>query len=308
MPKLSVILPVYNERPKFMENAIQSILNQTYRDFEFLIIDDASESYVGEIINSYKDERIVYVRLEQNSKICAALNQGIEQSLGEYIAIMHSDDFSIRSRLEKQISVLESNVNIGLVNSYSLIKSGNKSQLNRPFLDQNFEKLYLKYVGNNIIHPNVMIRKSVLQENGISYNEQFVYAEDYRMWIDIMPFCDFCPIPEVLTIYNLNVNPNRQNKEYMEKCRKVILLENYMNLLNSYSDKFNSLIAMVWTKGKIKYLDYMNMKKDIIPQILDKVKSDLSAKQFLEFKNYLSNTIEDFNRFKKDNDDIRTFL
>jgi len=308
MPKLSVILPVYNERPKFMENAIQSILNQTYRDFEFLIIDDASESYVGEIINSYKDERIVYVRLEQNSKICAALNQGIEQSLGEYIAIMHSDDFSIRSRLEKQISVLESNVNIGLVNSYSLIKSGNKSQLNRPFLDQNFEKLYLKYVGNNIIHPNVMIRKSVLQENGISYNEQFVYAEDYRMWIDIMPFCDFCTIPEVLTIYNLNVNPNRQNKEYMEKCRKVILLENYMNLLNSYSDKFNSLIAMVWTKGKIKYLDYMNMKKDIIPQILDKVKSDLSAKQFLEFKNYLSNTIEDFNRFKKDNDDIRTFL
>ena len=277
---------------------MESILEQTFSDYELIIIDDASETYVNDIISGYNDERIKYTRLSENGKICNALNIGISVSGGEYIAIMHSDDVSIRSRLEKESEILDKNQNVGLVNSYSVVQTPNNCGINRPYQDQDIEKLFLKYIGNNIVHPNVMIRKSVLAEHSIKYNPQFVFAEDYRMWIDIMPYCDFYTIPELLTLYNLNVNPSRQNHSYMGICRKVILLENYAEVLNLPKDKYSLFISKLWD-NKFKYIDFMNLRKDVYEPMLEILATKLNKRYFCSFSNKLKKTIEDFNPYKK---------
>ena len=242
MPKVSVLMPVYNENQEYLINATESVLNQTYRDFEFIIIDDGSDSYIQETISSFKDKRIKYTRLSQNSKICAALNYGLSAAKGEYIAIMHSDDFSVRTRLEHEVQILDEKPNTGLVNSYSLVRQMNKCKVGMPFVDCMKEKLFLTFIGNNLIHPNVMLRKKVLDEHSITYRPKFVYAEDYRMWVDLIPYCDFYTIPEILTVYNMDINPSRQNKSYMHKCAKAILIENYIRELKLPFEEYGFLI------------------------------------------------------------------
>ena len=304
MPKISVLMPVYNEKPEYLRNAIESVLNQTCEDFELVIVDDASELYVGDIINSYSDARIKYTRFSENSKICAALNFAKSNSCGEYIAIMHSDDIAIRSRLEKESEILDEKTNVGLVNSYSVLQNKYHSKLNMPYLDSEIEKLYLRYIGNNIVHPNVMLRRSILDENNITYNSKFVFAEDYRMWTDMMPYCDFYTVPEVLTLYNIDVNPKRQNKEYMDKCKKVILLENYMRDFGLDEELYKGYIEKIWEKNKIKYINYLNIKKDIISCLEYKLQKVLTNYNYYSLINKAYRTVECFSSFAKENDDI----
>jgi len=296
--EVSVIMPVYNEKPEYLKDAIESILNQTYSDYEFIIVDDASDSYVKEIVFSYKDKRIKYGCMKENSKICKVLNSGISASIGDYVAIMHSDDVSFHSRLQKQVEVLDKNPNVGLVSSYTVLQKEQQCKLIKPYFNQNLEKLYLKYIGCNIVHSNVMLRKSVLTENSLRYNAKFVYAEDYRLWVDMIPYCDFYVIPEALSIYNLYVNPNRQNYEYTHTCRKVILLENYASLLNLPKEKYQELITKLWDK-RFKYIDYLNVKTDVYEPMLKILETKLSSKLYYSFKHKFEEAIEDYNPYKK---------
>ena len=104
--KLTVLMPVYNAE-KYLKPALESILNQTYKDFEFLIIDDGSTDKSLEIIKSYNDSRIRLIGHEQNQKLIATLNEGIKLAQGEYIARMDADDISAPERLQKQMEFLE---------------------------------------------------------------------------------------------------------------------------------------------------------------------------------------------------------
>lgn len=106
MPKISVVMPAYNAE-KYIGKSIDSILNQTYGDFEFIIINDGSKDSTKEIILSYSDNRIVYLENEINSGIVVTLNKGLEYATGEYIARMDADDIAVAERLEKQIEFME---------------------------------------------------------------------------------------------------------------------------------------------------------------------------------------------------------
>ena len=112
--KISVIMPVYNTKEEYLREAIESILNQTFSDFEFIIINDGSTNNVEDIILSYKDERIVYIK-QENQGIVAALNNAWDKTCGEYIARMDSDDISMPDRFEKQIKFLEAKPEYSLV-------------------------------------------------------------------------------------------------------------------------------------------------------------------------------------------------
>ena len=108
MPKISVVMPAYNAE-KYIGESIDSILNQTYGDFEFIIINDGSRDSTKEIILSYSDNRIVYLENEINSGIVVTLNKGLKYATGEYIARMDADDIAVAERLEKQIEFMEKN-------------------------------------------------------------------------------------------------------------------------------------------------------------------------------------------------------
>ena len=125
MKKISVLMPAYNAE-KYIGEAIESILNQTYKDFEFIIINDGSIDRTEDIILSYDDPRIIYLKNKENSGIVASLNNGLKQAKGQYVARMDADDISLPTRFEKQLQYMESNQHIFVLGT-SLILFGENS-------------------------------------------------------------------------------------------------------------------------------------------------------------------------------------
>lgn len=124
--KVSVLMPIYNTKEEYLRTAIESILNQTYKDYEFLIYDDASNIDLQSIVMSYNDERIIYKKFEKNQGISKIRNELVKDSRGEYLAIMDHDDISLPERFEKQVKLLDNNPNIGVVGCWHGFVGNNK--------------------------------------------------------------------------------------------------------------------------------------------------------------------------------------
>ena len=199
-PLVTVLMPVYNGS-KYLGEAIRSIINQTFTDFEFLIIDDGSTDYSLEIIKSFDDKRIRLVENEKNLGQSATLNKGINLAVGKYIARMDQDDISINLRLEQQINLIDGDENLGLVSTgFRLINSRGEFESN-PIWNKlmNSAEVELElFLGNPIAHPSVMFRKVVVQEIG-GYNETIKYhCEDYNLWHKLAESHLLAIVPEPL--------------------------------------------------------------------------------------------------------------
>ena len=186
MPKVSVILPVYNGQ-KYLKEAVDSILSQTFTDFELLLLNDGSTDDSELIIQSYKDPRIVYLKNEINQGLIFTLNKGIEVAKGEYIARMDADDIALPQRLEKQITRIDIGSAAVLATRVKLIDANTK-----PLPDWNDDvvntspqhiKNFLKS-DNCIAHPTVMGRTALFKKYGYRYNQK--YSEDYDLWLRIL--------------------------------------------------------------------------------------------------------------------------
>lgn len=180
-PLVSIVLPMYNAA-KYIKECVDSILAQTYSDFELLIIDDGSTDDSVKIVETYKDSRI---RLIRNSHdFIASLNKGIVESRGKYIARMDADDKMKPHRLEKQVEVMETMPEIVLCCSY-MQRMGGTDIYNEGIKGRfpHFKSLLL--VGNFISHPTTMMRKDYLKTNVLNYRNGYPYAEDYKLWTEI---------------------------------------------------------------------------------------------------------------------------
>jgi glycosyltransferase involved in cell wall biosynthesis len=199
-PKVSVLLPVFNAA-KYLNECIDSILNQTFFDFEFIIINDGSTDSSKEIILSYKDQRIKYYENEQNIKLIATLNKGLKFCTGKYIARIDADDVALPQRLEKQYTYMESNPDIGVCGSW-LYMFGDVNTLIKfkTFHDEIRLELYFR---NHMHHPTMMIRNSVLLENEILF-PNVLHSEDYAFLVLLSDYTKFHIIPEVLLKYRVH--------------------------------------------------------------------------------------------------------
>ena len=204
MPKISVIMPVYNEPEIYLRAAINSILKQTFADFEFIIIDDCSGPEIASIIHSYTDNRIRYYRNNENLKIIKTLNRGLELAQGEYVARMDADDISMFKRFEHQVKFLDNNPEIGLVGTFGYSFPG-RVNLCPPTAPSDIE-VFLNYCANCIIHPSVMFRKSTIDENNLKYSENFLHVEDYKLWLDFCKVSKLSNIQEPLVLHRLHKN------------------------------------------------------------------------------------------------------
>lgn len=200
-PRISVIMPVYNA-DRFITAAIDSILTQTFQNFELLILDDASTDNSKEIILKYNDKRIKVFYSDTNQGIVANLNKGIEIAQGEYIARMDADDISKPERFLKQIKFLDDNKNIGLCGSWytpfnesGVLSTVKHSEYNAQILA---ELLFYCPLG----HPTIMGRKQIFIEN--KYDKNFFPAEDYELWSRLSEKTEFYNIPESLLNYRLH--------------------------------------------------------------------------------------------------------
>ncbi|HOK51408.1 MAG TPA: glycosyltransferase, partial [Bacteroidales bacterium] len=193
-PLVSVVMPVYNAS-SFIEESINSILQQTFSDFEFIIINDASTDNSRNIISSYTDSRIRIIDNEQNLGVTRSLNKGIKLARGKYIARMDADDIALSNRFEKQVAFLESNPDYGLVGAYmQLLPSG--AVVRVPTTDEELKATMLFH--NPFVHPAMMIRKSILVQHQLTYDESLSAAQDEDLWFRIAQYCKIANIPEVL--------------------------------------------------------------------------------------------------------------
>lgn len=175
-PKISVIMPIYNCE-LYVGEAIESILNQSFADFEFLIIDDCSTDRTLQIAQSYTDQRIKIITKEKNTGYTASLNYGISVAKGKYIARMDADDSSVVERFEMQLEFLEANPDFILCGSTVQIY-GSDNIIDKPE-HHNEIQIALLY-GCPIAHPSVMVRKAVLEQ--FMYDGKMEPAEDYDLW------------------------------------------------------------------------------------------------------------------------------
>jgi len=181
-PRISVIMSVYNGE-KYLREAIDSILNQTFPDFEFIIVNDASTDSSLKIIQSYHDKRIRVIENEENIGLTKSLNKAIKKARGEYIARQDADDISLLNRFEEQLRYLEQHPEVSLLGtSIYRIDSGGDVTGKRIALAKPTTKDMFK--GNQFSHGSVMFKRQVIDNVG-GYNELFRYVQDYELWLRI---------------------------------------------------------------------------------------------------------------------------
>ena len=198
-PLVTVLMPVFNAE-QFLEESITSILNQTYYNFEFLIINDGSTDKSIEIIQGFTDERIRLVCLEKNGGIIAALNLGLELAKGDYLARIDADDIALPERLEKQVDFLEKNIEVGCLGTDFL------------WHQEHDEKSWINYYDNEnirvamlfecaVCHPTIMMRMSIVCQHSLRYPRDYPHAEDYAFWLEISKYTQIVNLPEKLVSY-----------------------------------------------------------------------------------------------------------
>lgn len=180
-PKISVIMSVYNGE-RYLREAIERVLNQTFADFEFIIVNDASTDSSLSIIRGYHDDRIRIIENSENIGLTKSLNKAIKQARGEYIARQDADDISLPTRFQEQVSYLERHPDVAVLGTsvYRIDERG--KVVGKMILRADASKKLFKR--NQFSHGSIMVRKAVLDRLG-GYNELFRYGQDYELWLRI---------------------------------------------------------------------------------------------------------------------------
>ena len=223
MPRVSVLMPVYNTRPEFLREAMDSILSQSFRDFEFLILNDGStDGRVEEVVGAYGDSRIRYVGSERNFGISGARNRLLDMAQGEYLAVMDHDDVSLPERLEKEVAFLDSHPDVGLVGCQTTGVNG-RGVSRFPLDDLALRKSLMFHCGD-ICHPSCMMRRSVLEEHRLRYEAAFSPAEDHALFCRMLPYTRFANLPDVLFCYrSWEGNTSHRQAMNMEAAKYGVL-------------------------------------------------------------------------------------
>lgn len=227
IPKVSVLTPIYNTDIKHLREMIESILNQTFSDFEFLILNDSPENLeLDTVVSEYanQDKRIKYFKNERNIGITLSRNKLLKLAAGEYLAIFDHDDISVPTRLEKEVDYLNSHHNVGVVSGWLEYFGKDNFVLKNPEKDSDIKVMLCDNC--YVAHTAAMIRKSVLIDNGIEYEDFYTPAEDYRLWARLMDVTHFYNIQQVLVKYRwMPNNTSNIQSEKMADARRAIELE-----------------------------------------------------------------------------------
>ncbi|WP_235284146.1 glycosyltransferase [Methanosarcina sp. 1.H.A.2.2] len=257
---VSVVMSAYNSE-KFISDSISSILNQTYDDWELVIINDASSDNTLEIINQFseKDLRIKVIDNEKNIGLTISLNVGIKNSNGEFVARLDSDDLAEPSRLEKQINYLHNHPDVGLVGSgaYLINSFGNKIGFMNVMSQPDFVNKFMNNL-NPFIHSSIMVRRKALDDVG-SYREKFRYSQDYDLILRLSDKYKLSNIAQPLIRWRVSDNSLTMQHHTLQRIYADIAREfaierrNYSH--DSYeSIEFNNLIDEMKIKNQGRYL------------------------------------------------------
>ena len=276
MSKVSVLIPTYNTKEEWLKEAIESILNQSYQDFEIIILDDGSKTSPEEIINSFNDSRIQFHKNEINLGIGKTRNRLLELANGEYLAFQDSDDISLPTRLEKQVKFLDENPDFSGVSAWVETFPSKKILKNKP------EPKVMDFIGGcEFYQPCSMLRASDLKKYNLKYDDTLSTSEDYDLWSRCIEKVKLYNIQEVLLKYRRNPNSlvHTKKKEIAEAdlAIKQRLLDKLTNdkklqektvrLISKNAQKKSSIFEKIFSirnewdgLNKIKILQILGLK------------------------------------------------
>lgn len=263
---ISVILPVYNESIDFLCKAIESVLNQTFQDFELIIIDDGSDSNSIEVaVKKYNDSRVKYIKKEHD--FIDTLNLGLSISTGQYIARMDSDDLMHPDRLKIQYELMERENTVTVCGSWmeafgvgvtpGTIVGGIAGFVKRPLLS---------LLDRNIIfHPTAMVRSSFIREYDIKY-QNYQYAEDYKFWVDIAQMGgEFYIESQVLLYHRISSSQVSKKNSKCQRETSIAIKEEILSfLVNNCRPQLRGLTILHKQIKQIRCNLNLKLRKDII--------------------------------------------
>ncbi len=229
-PLVSVLMPVHNAA-NYLNEAIKSILHQTYTNFEFIIVNDGSTDSSEQIIKSIKDERIKYHFLKEQQGIVAALNFGLGLAQGDFIARMDADDISLKHRLEKQVAMMLNNPEIGILGTQYIGINGRSRAL--PILHDDI--VWHTLNASSFVHPSVMFRGDFVRKYKITYTSTFQFAEDLAMWVECFSKTRLANLNEPLIKYRYHNGTHKKNLETVALLNTEIKQELIKQLLPTLS-------------------------------------------------------------------------
>lgn len=270
-PKISVVMPVYNGE-KYLKEALESILNQTFKDFELIVIDDGSTDKSEEIIKSFSDQRIVYLDNGSNLGLSKSFNRGIQAAQGDYIARMDADDIALKERFEKQLNFLKDNPEVGVVGSNIQIM-GTSKVFKRP--EKHLAIKWQCLLSTPVVHPAVMARVRVFKDN--PYNEALHNSEDFELWSRLIfdKNIKFANLQEPLLLYRVSkksftqsLDPEKRlntTKNIIHNIKRYITLseEDKQNLLEQ-----NYRTLSIYRRAAQEFAKREGYKPSLWPQVI----------------------------------------
>lgn len=242
---ISVQICTYN-RANLIKEAIQSVLDQTYENFEIIIIDDASTDNTEEVVKSFFDSRIKYFKNEKNLGIAKSRNLAVQKCSGEYIAILDSDDFwNDSKKLEKQIHFLENNSLVGIIGTQAFkinLKGNIVGKLKKELKDKDIRKKIL--LTNQFVNSSVLIRKRVIEEFG-GYDENLSGIEDYDLFLKIGQKYQFQNLASFSTSYRIGNESYSSNRKKIAQYHSQLIRKNQKNYPNYTRALFKSYLRLI---------------------------------------------------------------
>ncbi len=272
-PRVSVVMAVHNGE-KYLRQAIDSMLSQTFKDFEFVIIDDGSTDNSVDIINSYGDPRIRLIRSSENLGLTRSLNLGLDAALGVYIARMDSDDVSLPERLQKQVAYMDEHPEIIASGTWAHDIDDEGRILGNRSLPIGKRMLYGYWWPCPIIHPSAIIRKSLLKDR--RYDSGIRYAQDYELWLRLRKEHVLGNLAEFLMLYrvhkgsiSIKQTEAQLRSVHQSLCRHTGLTVSYEEFLELIGGtrKFNPLRRVI-LRGRLACAIHKPYSRYVIDELL----------------------------------------
>lgn len=304
--EISVIMSVYNTEEEYLKKSIESILNQTFSDYEFIIVADCPTDNSTQIIKSYaaKDSRIVVIENKMNLGLTKSLNLALKKAKGKYIARMDCDDVAVPNRFQIQYDFLEKHPSVGVVGGH--VYTGKKGTRAMTAWNKNSEVTRIQMLFHNagVPHPTAMFRRKLQDGTQVRYNEEILKGQDYALWTQIINKTNIVVLDKILLLYRIHDNQISAIPEGQYKYSKIVIKKQLNSLLGIIDDNIVNAIASIYfeneqknslktIKNVLNIISNQNVKKDIFnSKILKKTLKKIEIEYFYNKEKKSRNTIK----------------
>ena len=232
-PVISVLMPTYNTPVYMLQEAVESILNQSFSNFEFIIIDDGTTNESKSYLDSISDERVSLIRNSENIGISKSLNIGLKEARGKYIARMDADDISLPDRFAKQLQFMEDNPDVFLCGSNYRDFGERNKVVHYGIKDMDTYRIRLLFINPGPPHSTFFIRRKMLLDFNFKYDESLNSSEDYYFLYEIAQVGSISVLGDVLLLHRVSKNQSMQkHNDYLHRCNRIIRKRLLLQLLD----------------------------------------------------------------------------